>query len=63
MAKARTKSKSKGGDVTIGDVLKGLEAMEKWLRVIRKSLKSMDQNQSLDVKRAQLRVIPMAREC
>ena len=36
--------------VTIGDVLKGLESMEAWIRQLRGALATIDQGQRLDVK-------------
>ena len=65
MAKSRSKSKTKkGGEVTVGDVLKGLAAVEASVRLIRKALKSLDPNQPLKVKPELLSAPPpMAREC
>jgi hypothetical protein len=63
MAKSKSKTK-KGGEVTVGDVLKGLAAVEASIRLIRKALKSLDPKQPLKVKPELLAAPPpMAREC
>jgi hypothetical protein len=38
---------SNGGDVTVRDVVNGLEAMEKWTRELRDALATLDQEQRL----------------
>ena len=39
-----------GPDVTVRDVLNGLEAMEKWTRQLREALATLDQEQRLDIR-------------
>jgi hypothetical protein len=46
-------------DVTVRDVLDGLEAMEKWTRQLREALATLDQEQRLDVRHPLVAAVPL----
>ena len=41
---------TRSADLTVRDVVNGLESMEKWTHQLRKALATLDQEQRLDIK-------------
>jgi hypothetical protein len=50
---------TESADVTIRDVLNGLEAMEKWTRQLREALATLDQEQTLAVRHPLVAAVPL----
>jgi hypothetical protein len=52
-------SPTASGEVTVRDVLDGLEAMEKWTRQLREALATLDHEQRLVVRHPLVAAVPL----